>query len=199
MTKLYLIRHGITAGNLQKLHYGSTDLPLAKEGREEIAWRAINGCYPAAEQFFTSGLRRTEETLELIYGPVPHEQLPDLREFDFGEYEMKSYDELKELPAYQAWASDPKGDSPCPGGESNRQFGERILRGYRTLLPRLTKDTAVVCHGGTIGTLLSIEIFPDEKKNFLEWLPQPGGGYAIALENGAPVSWEALPGTPPRP
>ena len=36
--KLHLIRHGITAGNLQGLYIGSgTDLPLCDEGRAQLA------------------------------------------------------------------------------------------------------------------------------------------------------------------
>ena len=192
MTKLYLIRHGKTIGNLQRLHYGRTDLPLAQEGREELARRAACGCYPAAKQFFTSGMRRTEETLELIYGPVPHGVLPGFREFDFGEYEMKSYEELKDLRPYQLWITDETGNSPCPGGESNRLFHESIFAQYRALLPRLDRDTAVVCHGGVIGTLLAVELFPEAGRHFIEWLPQPGGGYAVTLEGGKPVACEPL-------
>ena len=36
--KLHLIRHGMTAGNLQGLYIGSgTDLPLCDEGRAQLA------------------------------------------------------------------------------------------------------------------------------------------------------------------
>ena len=35
--KLHLIRHGMTAGNLQGLYIGSgTDIPLCDEGREQL-------------------------------------------------------------------------------------------------------------------------------------------------------------------
>ena len=36
--KLHLIRHGLTAGNLQGLYIGSgTDIPLCDEGRAQLA------------------------------------------------------------------------------------------------------------------------------------------------------------------
>ena len=36
--KLHLIRHGVTAGNLQGLYIGSgTDIPLCDEGRAQLA------------------------------------------------------------------------------------------------------------------------------------------------------------------
>ena len=45
--KLHLIRHGITAGNLQGLYIGSgTDLPLCDEGRAQLADLKERFAYP---------------------------------------------------------------------------------------------------------------------------------------------------------
>ena len=72
---------------------------------------------PRAARYYTSGLLRTEQTLEAIYGPVAHQQLPGLREMNFGDFEMKSYQELKDTAAYQAWITDVE-HNVCPNGES---------------------------------------------------------------------------------
>ena len=51
------------------------------------------GIYPDGSNadFYTTGLRRTEQTMEIIYGKREHEILPQLKEMNFGDYEMKSF------------------------------------------------------------------------------------------------------------
>ena len=41
----------------------------------------------------------------------------------------------------------------------------------------------VVCHGGTISAVMQ-DIFPGEKDNFYQWIPDPGHGYILTLEDG---------------
>ena len=55
--KLHLIRHGITAGNLQGLYIGSgTDLPLCDEGRAQLADLKERFDYPQVDTVFSSPL-----------------------------------------------------------------------------------------------------------------------------------------------
>ena len=85
MSTLYLIRHGKTQANLEHRYCGSTDLPLSQEGAEELK----RLCYEIPEaRFLTSGMRRTEQTLSILFGPVAHTRSPAFREVDFGVFEM---------------------------------------------------------------------------------------------------------------
>ena len=102
--KLTLLRHGETDGSRRDLYYGAADIPALPESL--AALRENAAAYPRAARYYTSGLLRTEQTLAALYGPVPHVQLPGLREMDFGDFEMKSYQQLKDTPAYQAWIAD---------------------------------------------------------------------------------------------
>ena len=43
--------------------------------------------------------------------------------------------------------------------------------------------SVVVCHGGTIAAILE-GLFPKVKDNFFQWIPDPGHGYILMLENG---------------
>ena len=104
--KLYLLRHGQTEGSLRNLYYGAANIPVLPESLEELHAAAQRGVYPKAQRYYTSGLLRTEQTLAAIYGDVPHTQLPGLREMDFGDFEMHSYEELKDWPSYQKWIED---------------------------------------------------------------------------------------------
>ena len=53
---LTLIRHGLTEGNLKRLYYGSTDLPLTEAGI--AALHSDPPAAPKAQAYYTSGMRR---------------------------------------------------------------------------------------------------------------------------------------------
>ena len=179
MRRLVLIRHGQTAASEQRLYYGSTDLPLTEAGKAALLEK--RNIYPELMPLVvTSGMLRTEQTLRCIYGDVPHEIHPELREVDMGIFEMRHYDEVKSQPEYQAWLA---GNWYCnvpPGGESFDQAEKRILAAFQTLLQRKEDMTAVV-HGGTILVAMPF-LFPEEKRTGYEWQPPPGCGYAVDLE-----------------
>ena len=132
LSRIHIIRHGITAGNLKNLMYSNTDLPLLKMGVEEIAELAALNAYPIPENalYYTSGLLRTEQTLALIYGEVDHEKIWDLREMEFGKYENRTFSELNEDPEYIEWMSDETGEVAIPGGESINGFKRRVISGF---------------------------------------------------------------------
>ena len=131
-SRICLIRHGITEGNKNKLYYGFADIPLAEEGIYQLKELAAAGIYPEGDgaDFYTSGLKRTEQTLELIYGQRKHETLESLREINFGDYEMKSHGELKDSEEYRIWRSDVMGSLAPPNGESLMAFYKRVVRGF---------------------------------------------------------------------
>lgn len=188
MSALYLIRHGQTQANLQHLYCGSTDLPLCPQGVEAL--QALHYHLPPA-RFLTSGMRRTEQTLQLLFGPVPHEQRPEFREIDFGAFELRSYEQLKEDPDYQAWISGDNHRNVPPGGESGAQMERRVL----AALARLQEEnlpTVLIAHGGVIACIMA-HLFPGENKNRYQWQPKPGHGYAVLDE-----SYQAIPDSPTR-
>lgn len=171
---LYLIRHGKTRANEAHLYCGSTDLPLSQEGRRELAGLH----YPlTGVTFVTSGMLRTEQTLAALFGPVDHRIDSDLREVDFGMFEMHSYDQLKDTPAYQTWLAGDNETNVPPGGESGVQMQRRVERALQRLLEADT-DTVVIAHGGVIAAMMQ-RLFPQEGKNRYLWQPKPGRGYAI--------------------
>lgn len=182
MRRLTLIRHGLTEGNVQRWYYGALDLPLCEAGADALREAAAAGLYPPAGQakILTSGLLRTEQTLRLLYGDVPHEVWPELREINFGIFEGRSYDELNGRADYAAWlAGDWFGNVP-PGGESFAQAQARILAGLARMQAQ-GEDILAVVHGGTVLTIMQA-LFPEEEKNGYEWQPRPGGGYQLDLE-----------------
>ena len=172
---IYLIRHGKTAANEQHLYCGSTDLNLSPAGLEALKNlnHEVGKC-----QFVTSGMLRTEQTLSALFGDVPHEVEPDFREIDFGAFEMKSYEQLKDNPDYQAWLTGDNDANVPPNGESGVQMRERVLQAFS----EIQENTCIITHGGVIAFIMAY-LFPNEGKNRYQWQPQNGHGWIIDGNN----------------
>lgn len=194
MSTIYLFRHGITEGNKRRLYYGSSDIPLIEEGIEAIKTRREAGIYPDTNGFLvvTTDLIRTEQTLFEMYGrEVPHETDPRMREFSFGDFEMKSYEELKNREDYQAWITGDNWRNVCPNGESGEIMLERSLVAMEDYIG---KDCIIVCHGGVIAGLM-LTWFPGDEtaEHFYAWQPKPSEGYRIDFDNELkPISYKKI-------
>ncbi len=176
---IYLIRHGKTQANLEHLYCGSTDLPLCEQGVRELQSRhyAIENC-----RFVSSGMRRCNETLRLLFGDVPFRVEPRFREMDFGIFELHAYEQLKDSPAYQAWLRGDNEANVAPEGESGKQMTARVLEA----LSEIREDTLVVTHGGCIAAIMQ-HLFPHEGKNRYDWQPAPGCGYLLRDDRYTPL------------
>ena len=179
-----LIRHGKTSANEKRLYCGKTDLPLSDNGREELKALKESINYPNCHKYYTSGAKRANETFEILYENHDFIELKGFFEYDFGDFEMKSYEDLKENKEYIDWITDELGEISCPNGESKINYKKRIRDEFLTFINNLNKaninSALLVSHGGTIGTIL--EEFYDNSKNFYSWQPSFGEGYIITIE-----------------
>ena len=156
---MLLIRHGITAGNQESRYIGqSDDQPLCERGIKELQRRHDRGEYPRCEAVFTSPMRRCIETARILYPMLVPVALPALTELDFGSFEGKTYEQLKENSAYHRWI-DTGGEAAPPGGESASEFALRLCGALGQIAAQAEsggiRHCAVVTHGGCIMTLLS--------------------------------------------
>ena len=182
MSAVFMIRHGKTEANEKHLYCGSTDIPLSEAGVEELkmmTYRIENA------RFITSGMKRTEETLEILFGAVSHSSEPRFREMDFGLFELHSYEELKDEPAYQAWISGDNEDKTAPCGESGVQMQKRALEAFSELREE-GQNVVVITHGGVIAAIMA-HLFPGENKNRYQWQPDPGHGYVVFHDRYQPM------------
>ena len=168
---IYLIRHGKTEANSKHLYCGSKELTLSVAAREELQ----NIRYDIKNvRFITSGMKRTNETLQVLFGDVPYEIDPRFREVNFGIFEMHSYEQLKDRTDYQAWLEGDNEANVPPRGESGVQMKARVLQA----LSEITEDTCIITHGGVIAAIME-HLFPGEDKNRYQWQPQNGRGWVI--------------------
>ena len=192
MRSVILLRHGRTQANVDYVYCGKTDLPLSEDGRAALREMRRDFRWPEIDGFrvYTSGMRRTEETLQLLYGSVDHEIVPGLREMDFGAFEMFSYEQLKDDPVYRQWCSGDNDRNLTPGGESGEIMRRRVMEAFHMLLDR-EEDFLVISHGGPIAAIMA-EMFPEEGKNRFQWQPKNGCGYRLELD-GADKKWYTVP------
>lgn len=134
--ELLFIRHGKTRANQEKRYLGKTEEELSQQGRTELEQRV----YPPVKSLFGSPMQRCRQTAELLYPNLPYRSIPEWREMDFGRFEGKNYEDLKEDADYQRWI-DSNGTLPFPEGESREAFIRRCGRGLRRLLE------IMVCQG----------------------------------------------------
>lgn len=146
----YLVRHGITKANKEKRYVGWTDVPIIpkisfsklKHYLQDKTWTDI----------VSSDLLRCRQTCDKL--SVTAREDARLREMHFGDWEMKTYEALKEDSRYRKWLDDPAAVTP-PNGESFLGFQARLKEWLEARL--ITKDSGsilVVTHAGVIRQLL---------------------------------------------
>ena len=120
--KLHLIRHGVTAGNLQGLYIGSgTDIPLCDEGRAQLAELKERFEYPQVDTVFSSPMLRAVETANILFPNAAHTfTVHDLREAGFGKFENKPVKELVHDEDFKKWITPGSGFVP-EGAEPTEQ------------------------------------------------------------------------------
>lgn len=120
---VYLARHGDTAWTVSGQHTGRTDLPLNPNGEQNAVRLGERLKGMTFSSVFTSPLQRAKRTCELAGFGTVAELLPDLMEWDYGQYEgLLSAEIHKNRPDWKLFRDG------CPGGESPAQVGERADR-----------------------------------------------------------------------
>lgn len=203
--ELYLIRHGKTECNEKRLYCGVSNISLSDAGKRELLElkdlsdfnnniRRTNDKelgdkeihifkYPKCQRNYTSGAKRANETFEILYPKTKYEVIKEFWEYNFGDFEMKSYEMLKDNELYINWIMDNDGKVTGFNGESKFEYRERIRTAFKIFLKKCelenVESALLVSHGGTIGTIL--ELFYSNDKSFYEWQPQCGLGYKLTI------------------
>lgn len=181
--ELYLIRHGKTYCNEKQLYCGKSDVNLSENGIKDLRESSRSVKYPECDFYFTSGAKRANQTLEIICPEKRYNILENFFEYNFGDFELKGYEELKLLKEYTSWIEDGEEIIKCPNGESKGEFKKRIKEAFISLVKYLIKEeihlALGVIHGGSIGMIL--EMLYDDNKKFYEWQPKNGEGYKLTI------------------
>lgn len=170
--KIFFIRHGLTAGNLQKRYIGRTDEPLCSEGIAQLKELDL----PSCEAVVCSPMKRCIQTAEIIFPQRKYIIAEGLRECDFGDFEGRNYMELTDNADYQKWI-DSGGTLPFPHGEAPEDFRRRCVRAFEDVMQSHTEvgSIAFVVHGGTIMSILEKYAVPH--RDYFGFSCENGHGY----------------------
>jgi alpha-ribazole phosphatase len=178
-----LVRHGKTEYNERRQYCGALDPDLSDLGRQELERSDAKPFLRdhAPDMVFCSPMKRTLQTAAILLDgkEVPLVAVPELREIDFGDFEGRSYEDMKDDPAYTAWL-DTNCEGPIPGGDFPDMFRDDVAVCFESLLETCRTEgverALVVSHGGVLGTIL--ERFAEPEKHWYEY-NFPCGGFAV--------------------
>ena len=185
---IHLIRHGAIDETLSGKYIGTTDPPLSDKGKMALKKLAFSHAYPQPPVVFTSPLKRCTQTCAVLFPERKPLVIADLCECNFGEWEGKTAEELKDSEDFQKWLAGDNSVKP-PRGESNADFVRRVCKIFESIVEGLMKtgstECAVVTHGGVIMTLLAVYGLPQAKP--FEWAMENGCGYSVRV---TPMLWQ---------
>lgn len=148
---IYLIRHTQPLRH-KGICYGQTDLPVAPSFETEA--EAIRRILPEQIQtVFTSPLQRCTHLATHLFPQVNAKVLQELKELDFGTWEMKYWHDLPRNET-DAWAIDFVNNAP-PLGECYSDLHNRVITVWDAHISKhFATNTAVVAHSGVIRAIL---------------------------------------------
>mgnify|MGYP000853332557 CR=1 FL=1 len=161
--RLWLVRHGETAGQSSIRYHGSNDVPLSDQGRAQIALLPplLADLRPAA--VVHSPLSRAVESAQILAKALAwpdHLLRADerLREISFGQCEGMTESEIAAaFPAF--WEARQRGPiDSFPGGESRRSFAQRVHDGIHAALANHPRGDLVVVGDEHDGAALAMEL-----------------------------------------
>jgi broad specificity phosphatase PhoE len=179
-TTIWLVRHGETEWSASGQHTGLTDIPLTDAGRKqaEALRDMLADVHPAL--VMCSPRARAQETAELC-GLTVDETTEDLAEWDYGTYEGRTSDEIREdVPDWTIWTHG------APGGETSAQIRARADRVLHRCLGAVTDGPVVLVGHGHFSRVLGAR-----------WIGLPvAGGANLLLGTAAPSVLGAQYGVP---
>ena len=176
-----LIRHGLTEGNKDNNYIGITDESLSLNGIYALFDSISKEIYPRANKVYSSPMKRCVESAKMIYPKAEIIIKDDLKETNFGDFENKNYDQLKDDLNYQRWLAS-GGTFHIPNGESREEFSERCEKCFEEIINQSLGEecVALIIHGGTIMAIL--DKYSNPHKDFYNWQVKNGQGYIIEID-----------------
>jgi broad specificity phosphatase PhoE len=153
-SRIVLVRHGETEWSRTGRHTGRTDLPLTAAGAADAAAVAETLAGWDFETVYSSPLIRATRTAHLA-GFGDHELDDDLMEWDYGDAEGQSNDEI--VATSQGWS---KWHGTVPGGEQVGEVGARADRFIERIAGRTVEssnhgDIVIFGHGHQLAIMIA--------------------------------------------
>jgi len=185
MTRLILIRHGVTEWNSQRRYCGHKDIGLSSEGKFQVKRLCDRIGKLRFDKVYCSNRKRAIQTAQILFKREKIIRCRDLREINFGVLEGLRHEEIMEKYAniYKKWLKDSFKNN-IRGAEPMNVFKKRVEAALRKIaLYNSGKTIAVVCHGGVIGIFMKGML---KRRNFWCCVPSPASITVVEYKQGKP-------------
>ncbi len=183
MLSIILLRHGKTQGNLENRYNGRTDEPLSEIG---LAEAQAGRHYPEIPLVYVSPMLRAQQTARIFFPNAKIETVSDLREMDFGDFEMRTAEEMANDEPYRTWVAGGCVDQ-CPNGEGIPDFAKRAAAAFAVCaadaIARGEKRVGFAVHGGVIMAIMTA--FSGSDEPYHSWYVSNCSGYEIMIDETA--------------
>ncbi len=171
--RILLVRHGETRENLKGILQGQQEGELNRTGLRQAAALAEALYRAPLDACYASDLARAMDTAAIILAaghrdlqPIPE---PGLREWNLGELQGRPHQEIRQShPALmQSFRHEPAQDFSVPGGESPREFRQRVwdCLGKLARQHRPGQQILLVTHGAALGKIFQLTTGPLPPEN----------------------------------
>lgn len=130
MTKIFLLRHGETEWNIEKVFRGRAEVPLTENGKMQAKFAAEHLKGKGIKAIYTSPLIRAKETADIVAEVLNLKCISDERitGLNFGEWQGRPYSEIeKEYPdEFRKYKTAPH-EFKSPNGETLDEAMKRSL------------------------------------------------------------------------
>ncbi len=159
MTRIILTRHGETEWNVSGYCQGSCDSPLTPQGKDQALRLANRLAGEKITAIYSSPLGRAKATAQVIADQFDLRVMdcPEFQEISFGEWEGKSWADLRNLypEGFAQWEHAPH-SYRFPGGETMDDVLVRAKAKLEELVQRHPGETiCIVSHGITLKVLVT--------------------------------------------
>lgn len=178
---IWIARHGQTEWSVAGKHTGRRDIPLTAEGEEQARKLGARLRPVSFAAVWTSPLERARKTCELAGFGARAELVPDLMEWNYGDYEGLTSAEIRaKRPDWHLFRDG------CPGGEALQDVVVRADRVVRRLKAE-AGNVLVFSHGHLLRVLAT------------RWAGIPaesGNRFGLAPASMSILGWDAASGDP---
>jgi len=149
MTQIILVRHGETEWNVKEVFRGRIDIELNETGLKQAQLLAKYLSDIEIDAIYSSPLKRALTTAEIVasYHKLKVEIAPGLIDFDYGEWQGLSHQEVKAKyrRLYAQWISRPD-RVKMPVGESLDEVRERAMSVVDRVIANYEGSVLLVSH-----------------------------------------------------
>lgn len=153
--RLFMVRHGETVCNVEKMYAGQSETPLTEKGKAQAEKIRDVLAKFSFDRVYSSDLSRAMDTQRIALPDVEGIRTPLLREFDVGSLSGKSFEEINRMLDGKRVMEIP-GQYKNFGGESDEDVAARIKE-FLTLLEKDPCENVVAfAHNGPLGVMMEV-------------------------------------------